>query len=96
MVWTNICKIGTVQRNPEGYLFERQRSLVIETLRLEIRNKGVGISGMRERLRQSGGTMNIESDSAGTRILATTPVPKAASTEDQSQARPLRATASDF
>ena len=34
--WTNICKIGTVQGNPEGHLFERQRSLAIETLRLEI------------------------------------------------------------
>jgi len=57
---------------------------------------GVGISGMRERLRQFGGTMNIESDSSGTRVFATIPLPKAASPEDQSKAEPLQATASDF
>jgi hypothetical protein len=36
IAWTNICKIGTVLRNPEGHLFEVQRSLAIDTLRLEI------------------------------------------------------------
>jgi PAS domain S-box-containing protein len=38
---------------------------------------GVGIRGMRERLRQFGGIMNIESSDSGTRILVTIPVPKA-------------------
>jgi PAS domain S-box-containing protein len=57
---------------------------------------GVGISGMRERLRQFEGTMKIESDSSGTRIFATIPLPKTASPEDQSKAEPLQATASDF
>jgi PAS domain S-box-containing protein len=57
---------------------------------------GVGIRGMRERLRQFEGTMNIESDSSGTRIFATIPLPKTASPEDQSKAEPLQATASDF
>jgi signal transduction histidine kinase len=57
---------------------------------------GVGISGMRERLRQFDGTMKIESDSSGTRIFATIPLPKTASPEDQSKAEPLQATASDF
>jgi PAS domain S-box-containing protein len=51
---------------------------------------GVGISGMRERLRQFEGTMNIESDSSGTRIFATIPLPKSASPADQSRAEPLR------
>jgi signal transduction histidine kinase len=51
---------------------------------------GVGIGGMRERLRQFEGTMNIESDSSGTRIFATIPLPKGASPEDQSNAEPLR------
>jgi PAS domain S-box-containing protein len=57
---------------------------------------GVGIGGMRERLRQFEGTMNIESDSSGTRVFATIPLPKAASPEDQSKADPLQATASNF
>jgi len=57
---------------------------------------GVGIAGMRERLRQFEGTMNIESDSSGTRIFATIPLPKATAPEDQSKARPLQATAPDF
>jgi len=49
---------------------------------------GVGIEGMRERLRQFDGTMKIESDSSGTRIFATIPLPKGASPEDQSKAEP--------
>jgi PAS domain S-box-containing protein len=57
---------------------------------------GVGISGMRERLRQFEGTMHIESDGEGTRISATIPLPKTASPDNQSQAEPLQATASDF
>ena len=57
---------------------------------------GVGIGGMRERLRQFEGTINIESGSAGTRIFATIPRPKAASLEDQSKAEPLQATSPDF
>ena len=56
---------------------------------------GVGIGGMRERLRQFEGTMNIESDSSGTRVFATIPLPKAASSEDQSKAEPLQASVSD-
>src|SRR5580700_874615 len=51
---------------------------------------GVGIAGMRERLRQFEGTMNIESDSSGTRIFATIPLPKSASPEDQSNTEPSR------
>ena len=51
---------------------------------------GVGIGGMRERLRQFEGTMNIESDSSGTRIFATIPL-KSASPEDQSKTEALQA-----
>ena len=57
---------------------------------------GVGIGGMRERLRQFEGTMKIESDSSGTRVLATIPLPKAASPEDQTKPEPLPATVSDL
>ena len=35
---------------------------------------GVGIGGMRERLRQLGGNLSIHSESVGTRIVATLPV----------------------
>jgi PAS domain S-box-containing protein len=51
---------------------------------------GVGIGGMRERLRQFEGTMKIESDSSGTRVFATIPLPKDALSEDQSNVDPLR------
>jgi signal transduction histidine kinase len=52
---------------------------------------GLGIRGMRERLRQFDGTLNIESETSGTCVFATIPVPKAASTEEQSKAEPLQA-----
>lgn len=38
---------------------------------------GVGVAGMRERLRQLGGRLEIESGSHGTAVRATVPVPKA-------------------
>jgi PAS domain S-box-containing protein len=38
------------------------------------RSLGVGIGGMRERLRQLGGTLEIHSESVGTRIVAALPV----------------------
>lgn len=57
---------------------------------------GVGIGGMRERLRQFEGTMNIKSDSSGTHVFATIPLPKAASSEDQTKAEPLQASEPDI
>ena len=57
---------------------------------------GVGIGGMRERLRQFQGTMNVESDSCGTRIFATIPLLKDASPQDQGKADPLQASAPDI
>jgi PAS domain S-box-containing protein len=57
---------------------------------------GVGIGGMRERLRQFEGTMNIESDSSGTHVFATIPLPKAASSEDPSKADPSQASEPDI
>jgi signal transduction histidine kinase len=54
---------------------------------------GVGILGMRERLRQFQGTLKIESDDAGTRVLAVIPVPKAAeSSAGQRKGEPWQAT----
>jgi two-component system, NarL family, sensor kinase len=60
---------------------------------IQSRRSGVGIRGMRERLRQFDGTMNIESGSSGTRVVATIPVPKATSSEDEGKAEPLPASA---
>jgi signal transduction histidine kinase len=45
---------------------------------IESRGSGVGIAGIRERLRQFGGTIKIESDQTGTRVLASIPLAQAA------------------
>jgi two-component system, NarL family, sensor kinase len=62
---------------------------------IQLGRSGVGISGMRERLRQFEGKMNIESDSSGTRIFATIPLPKSASSGDQSKTEPLESSVPD-
>ncbi len=43
---------------------------------IQTRGSGVGIRGIRERLRQFHGEMKIESDASGTRFFATIPLPK--------------------
>ncbi len=53
---------------------------------------GVGIRGMRERLRQFQGLMNIESDSSGTRVLVTIPIPKTGEPGEESGIEPLQVT----
>jgi signal transduction histidine kinase len=40
------------------------------------RGSGVGIAGMRERLRHLGGELNIEPSNSGTRVIARIPLPK--------------------
>jgi signal transduction histidine kinase len=57
---------------------------------IQSRHSGVGIRGMRERLRQFDGTLNIESDGSGTRVIATIPVPKATSSEGERKVEPLQ------
>jgi signal transduction histidine kinase len=52
---------------------------------------GVGIRGMRERLRQFKGNLKIESGSSGTRILVTIPVTNIAIPEDESNPESLQA-----
>ena len=51
---------------------------------------GVGIRGMRERLRQFEGTLQIISGPSGTHISAVVPAPKSAA-PDQSEPAPLQA-----
>jgi signal transduction histidine kinase len=43
---------------------------------IQSRGSGVGIRGIRERLRQFHGEMKIESNGSGTRVFATIPIPK--------------------
>jgi two-component system NarL family sensor kinase len=43
---------------------------------IRTQRSGVGITGMRERVRHLGGTLDIQSDSSGTIVLATLPVAK--------------------
>jgi two-component system, NarL family, sensor kinase len=52
---------------------------------------GVGIRGMRERVRQFEGVMNIESDDSGTRISVVIPVPAAARASEAADVKPLHA-----
>jgi signal transduction histidine kinase len=54
------------------------------------RGSGVGIRGMRERALQLSGTMSIESDSSGTRILVSIPTPKTASRESMVSDEPVQ------
>lgn len=51
---------------------------------------GVGIRGMRERLRQFEGEIKIESDGTGTRIFATIPLPQSAAEENESSVKSLQ------
>jgi two-component system, NarL family, sensor kinase len=54
-----------------GKGMSRQRLAEIQS-----RASGVGIGGIRERLRQFNGEMKIESNTRGTKVLATIPIPK--------------------
>ena len=53
---------------------------------------GVGIRGMRERLRQFSGNLSIESNSTGTRILVTIPIPEHTQPLDRNNPQPMQAT----
>jgi signal transduction histidine kinase len=56
---------------------------------------GVGITGMRERLRQFEGTLDIDSGDSGTRVFARIPVTKTLSPNDHSRDEPLQAAVRD-
>jgi PAS domain S-box-containing protein len=63
----NVC----VEVRDEGKGISPERLTEIES-----GGSGVGIAGIRERLRQFGGKIKIESDQTGTRVLATIPLAK--------------------
>jgi PAS domain S-box-containing protein len=54
-------------------------------------SSGMGIRGMRERLRQYDGNLSIESGSSGTRLFVTIPIPKSVETEENDGMEPLQA-----
>jgi signal transduction histidine kinase len=58
---------------------------------LQSGGSGVGIRGMRERVRQLGGEMNIDSDGSGTRVSVTIPAAKTALQQQPGAIRPLEA-----
>jgi PAS domain S-box-containing protein len=58
---------------------------------IQSRGSGVGIRGMRERLRQFEGSLNIESGSSGTRIFATIPILQADVPQEQNRIETLQA-----
>ena len=61
-----------LERKPEGVLLRVQdegKGMAPEKLaEIQSRGSGVGMRGMRERVRQFDGTMKIESDQTGTRV----------------------------
>ena len=58
---------------------------------LQCGGSGVGIGGMRERVRQLGGELNIDSDSSGTRVSLTIPAAKTALQEKTGAIQSLQA-----
>jgi signal transduction histidine kinase len=50
---------------------------------------GVGLRGMRERVRQFGGHLDVRSNGHGTRVMAVLPIPNVPDEEDKNT-RPLR------
>ena len=57
---------------------------------IQSRGSGVGIRGMRERVRQFSGTMRIESDSSGTRVFVVFPMHNPALRESADNNKPLQ------
>jgi PAS domain S-box-containing protein len=58
---------------------------------IQLEGSGVGIRGIRERLRQFKGQMTIESDCSGTRILVSIPIPKNMTFTERTTIEPLQA-----
>ena len=54
---------------------------------------GVGITGMRERVRQLGGKLEIDSSATGTKLEARLPVPETSSKDDFSSTPETRSPA---
>ena len=57
---------------------------------IQAQRSGVGITGMRERVRHFGGTMDVQSNGKGAKILVKLPVPMPAASEEGSVLQPIR------
>jgi PAS domain S-box-containing protein len=90
-------KTATIRlsRTPDGVSLEIQdagKGISAEKLAgIQAQRSGVGITGMRERVRHIGGTMDIHSNGSGAKILVKLPVPMTATSELESI--PQRSTA---
>jgi len=58
-------------------------------IEMQSSGSGVGIRGMRERLRHFSGKLNIESSNAGTAILVAIPIPKQTSAGKDAATEPV-------
>jgi PAS domain S-box-containing protein len=58
---------------------------------IRLQSSGVGIRGIRERLRQFHGSMQIESNPSGTRVVVTIPVAAGTALEDKKGSEPVSA-----
>lgn len=68
-------RIARVQGNVSVEVCDDGKGMPVEKLaEVQVGGSGVGIGGMRERVRQFNGEMKIESSSSGTKILVTIPV----------------------
>ena len=76
----------SVQVRDEG------RGIPLETRAAATSGKvlGVGLSGMRERVREFGGTLDVQSSDAGTSVTATLPLPLGAKNSSPSTAEAVR------
>jgi PAS domain S-box-containing protein len=72
-----------VKDNGKGIPQEKQREL------LESSRSGVGFAGMQERVRQFGGTLEVQSDSSGTSISTTIEVPEPAPLREKVRAKKM-------
>jgi PAS domain S-box-containing protein len=82
-------KTATIRlsRRPDGVCLEIQdagQGMSAEKLAgMQGQRSGVGITGMRERIRHFGGTMDIQSNEKGTKISVKLPVPASAASEPE-------------
>jgi signal transduction histidine kinase len=84
--------INIVRKDESVHLEVQDRGKGIAPEKLtEIQSQagGVGIRGMRERVRQFGGELNIKSNEAGTTIEVTIPIPMTRLSSEKETPRPL-------
>jgi PAS domain S-box-containing protein len=85
--WIRIMRDGdavTVEVRDQGQGISPEKLIEMQSS-----GSGVGIRGMRERLRHFNGKLNIESSNAGTTILATIPIPEQTSAGKDAATEPV-------